>query len=149
MKFIRSCSKSSSPPFIPAEFERYIKEARDVLRIGDETEMETNLMRLSIALALREKEKDKELSVLRAAFDKDKELSVLRAAMDKELSVLRAAMDKDKELSVLRTALDKDKEMALLNRIYLERDAYRKSQLMHVTKRYVRSTVYPNGCEIS
>ena len=57
------------------------------------------------------------------------------------LQAMEKAMEKDKELSVLRIAMEKDKEkdMALLRREFLEREAYRKSQLMHLTQRYVKS----------
>ena len=140
MQLIKSRSISSSPS---PGFERYIKEARGVLRIGDEQMLETNsLTRVALTLMAKEMEKDKELSVLRLAMEKDKELSVLRLAMekDKELSVLEKdkelsvlEKEKDKELSVLRLGMEKDKEIALLTRTYLERDEYRKSQLMHVT----------------
>ena len=94
---------------ISAKFEEYVKDAKDILRIEDKSEMETNSTRLAFALLAR---------------DKDKENALL--ARDK---------DKEKELSNLRK--DMEKEMALLNRKHLERDAFRKSQLMYVTQRYV------------
>ena len=84
MQLIKSRSISSSPS---PEFERYIKEARAVLRIGDEQMLETNSL-TRVALALMAKEMEKELSVL----EKEKELSVLTTAMEK---------DKEKEMALL------------------------------------------------
>ena len=102
--------------------EYYINEARSVLQIRDAQLLETNSMRVAFALITKVKEKEKELIVMEKEKEKDKELSVLRTAMEK----------------------DKEKEIALLARTYLERDAYRKSQLMHVTQRYVKVSL--NGC---
>ena len=84
MQLIKSRSISSSPS---PEFERYIKEARGVLRIGDEQMLETNSL-TRVALTLMAKEMEKELSVL----EKEKELSVLTTAMEK---------DKEKEMALL------------------------------------------------
>ena len=68
---IRSLGSRSSSSLLStsSEFERYIEQARGVLRIGDERIMETNSARVALALMAMEKEKDKELSVLLHAED--------------------------------------------------------------------------------
>ena len=120
-------------PSISAALERYITESSEILRIRDAQELEANSLRLAFVLQA----KDKELSIL----EKDKEIlrTALEKEKDKELSVLQTALEKDKE--ILRTVLEKEKEkeLALVKRTFLERDAYRKSLLMHVTQRYVKS----------
>ena len=54
-----------------------MKDAKDILRIEDKREMETNTARLAFALLARDKDKEKELRVLRTALGKDKEKEVV------------------------------------------------------------------------